>query len=137
MDLSIQSNLTFDCNKAGSTFNHSVIICNQTSLFENHKLYSNSEYSTPVPWNSVHRGDGDMLVALLTLDMVTPSYPAVALASLSLSSSDSAAFRFDTQSGLGIILFCKTRFQHWHSCVLECRFCGLLSVTGTHLEDYP
>lgn len=107
MDLSEMSNLTFNCDKAGSTFNHSVIIGNQSSSFENHTLYSDPEYYTPVPWNSVHRGDGDVLVTLPTLDMVNPSYPAVALASFNLQPSDSVAFNFFDQSGSGIVLFCK------------------------------
>ena len=104
IDLSETSNLTCNCNKADSTFNHYVIIGNQSSPFENHTLYSNPRYHTPVPWNSVHRGDGDVLVTLPTLDMVNPSYPAVTLASFNL---DSAASSLGAQRGSGIVFFCE------------------------------
>ena len=101
------SKLTFDCDKANSTFNQSVLIGNRSSVFENHTLYSDPGYRTPMLWNSVHQGDGDVLVALPTLDMVNPSYPAVAMVSLGLSESDTASIVIEDSSAVGIVLFCK------------------------------
>ena len=103
-----QYNFTFDCTKNGSTYNHSATIPEQSTVHENLTLYSDPEYINPMRWNANGFYLGNTSLALPTLDMVNPSYPAIAMASVSLPTYDSAAEILEPLAeALGAVLFCK------------------------------
>ncbi|KAG8531827.1 uncharacterized protein KY384_003463 [Bacidia gigantensis] len=111
MSLSLNYTLAVNCDKAGSTYQQSVGIGNESSPFENHTLHSDPRYTKPIPWNTPYPQDSGGTKYLPTLNMTNPSYPVVAMASVNFNEESDLTIVTENAAGerqfLGMVLFCS------------------------------